>query len=99
MSVRIDTTGDQRDVTLVKGAHTWRFRCAPGDEPELLDHAARLASLNDGFDWFDAAVLAHTLGECIAREIKTSGAGRPDAAPSMSSSPRPDAATGIGRNA
>lgn len=101
MSVSINTNDARREVTLVKRGHTWRFACAPGEEPALLQEAARLAAdgqgSEDGFDWFDAAVLAHALGECIGSEIEGLVADRPGAALHLSSSPAPGAASRIGR--
>ncbi|MFG0274024.1 MAG: hypothetical protein ACF8QF_03095 [Phycisphaerales bacterium] len=98
MSVQIDSNDARREVTLIKRGHTWRFACAPGEEPALLDEAARLAEADDGFDWFDAAVLAHALGSCIGSELQGLVADRTGAAHFMSSSPQPDAATRIGNH-
>ena len=61
------TTDNQRPeaprvVTLVHGAHRWRFACLPGDERTLVAAAARVAMRGDTtLDLADAAILARRL--------------------------------------
>ncbi len=60
-------------ITLVSAGHTWRFRCAPGDEASLLAEIDALA--RDPlvpFDRFDAAIVAFKLGRLSAeRDAET----------------------------
>ncbi len=54
-------------LTLTKGRHTWRFRCASAEEPRLLSAIAELASdAGAGLDSFDLALLASQLQEHFA---------------------------------
>jgi len=64
--------GDDRRVTLVKGAHRWEFRCARGEESALLTRVSILAA-SDGvdLDWTDAALIARRLGRRLTAEITT----------------------------
>jgi hypothetical protein len=69
-------------VTLVVAGHTWRFRCAPGEEARLLAEIDALA--RDPlvpFDRFDAAVAAFRLGRASAPDHD-----RPHARPTSSRS-------------
>jgi len=53
----------RRTVTLVKAAHRWRFTWSVGDEQGLLCALADLAEERDnGFEWFDAAVVSQQMG-------------------------------------
>lgn len=54
----------ERRFTLLKGAHAWIFRCAPGDEQSVL-RAARAISArrHSGLDGFDVAALALQIGQ------------------------------------
>jgi len=51
-------------VTLLKGGHTWVFRCAPGEEQRVL-RAARAISARprSGLDGFDVAALSLQLNQ------------------------------------
>ncbi len=56
-----------RAMTLIKGGHSWRFEWSEGDERTLLHALADLAEKQTGgFEWFDAAVVSHTLGRRLA---------------------------------
>jgi hypothetical protein len=74
------TTHECHELVLrTREGHTWRFVCAPGDEPELVRAAQDLATRADApFDWFDAAALAHALAARLKR-LLGEGEG-PDAA-------------------
>ncbi|MDX2114415.1 MAG: hypothetical protein SFZ24_02175 [Planctomycetota bacterium] len=51
------------EITLVKGAHTWRFRFEPGEEPAVFACAAAITEQPaSGLDHFDLAILAYRLG-------------------------------------
>ncbi len=55
-------------ITLVSAGHTWRFRCAPGEEDRLLAEIDALArDPLEPFDRFDAAVVAFRLGRLAGR--------------------------------
>lgn len=56
----------RNEIVLRKGGEVYIFRYTPGgDEVELLDEIMRMAQkgseVEGGFDYFDAAVISHTL--------------------------------------
>jgi hypothetical protein len=58
-------------LSLVKGQHRYCFRYQTGDEPQVLDALVEMVNRRDvSFDWFDAAVLSHQLGQHLAKELK-----------------------------
>src|SRR5436309_148929 len=58
-------------LSLVKGQHRYCFRYRAGDEPQVLDALVEMVNRRDvSFDWFDAAVLSHQLGQHLAKELK-----------------------------
>lgn len=58
-------------LVLVKGAQRYVFRCAPGQEHELLLQLPRqVADPSSNLDWFDAAVLSHALGQRMRQRLK-----------------------------
>lgn len=61
----------RRELVLSKHAQQWVFRYAPGEEAALL-RALADAARDDAqpFDWFDAAVLAHQMGEQMQPDLK-----------------------------
>ena len=67
-------SGEQRPVrtlSLVKGPHRFCFRYEVGDESRVLDALVDMVSRREvPFDWFDAAVLSHQLGQHLAKELK-----------------------------
>ena len=67
-----DNQAGDRRVTLVKGDHRWEFRCARGEESDLLSRVSVLAA-SDGvdIDWTDAALIARQLGRRLTSEIHT----------------------------
>jgi hypothetical protein len=62
---------EQRSLSLVKGKHSFLFRYGPGDENVVLESLADLVKRRDlPFDWFDAAVLSHQLGQHLSKELQ-----------------------------
>jgi hypothetical protein len=60
-----------KTLSLMKGQHHFCFRYEVGDESKVLD--ALVEMVNEpaaGFDWFDAAVMSHQLGQHLAKELK-----------------------------
>ena len=60
-----------KTLSLVKGQHHFCFRYEVGAEAKVLD--ALVEMVNQGeltFDWFDAAVMSHQLGQHLAKELK-----------------------------
>jgi len=61
-----------KTLSLVKGSHQFSFKYEVGDEQKLLDALVEMVHRRDvPFDWFDAAVLSHQLGQHLATELKT----------------------------
>ena len=61
-----------RTLSLVKGRHQFCFRYEPGEEAKVLDALVEMVNSREHqFDWFDAAVLSHQLGQHLAKEMKT----------------------------
>ena len=60
-----------RTISLVKGAHTFCLRYEVGSEQLVLDSLAEMVKKRDvPFDWFDAAVLSHQLGQHLSKEMQ-----------------------------
>jgi len=58
-------------LSLVKGRHHFCFRYTVGDEGKVLESLVEMVNRRDlPFDWFDAAVLSHQLGQHLAKELK-----------------------------
>lgn len=59
-----------RELLLVKDGQRYTFRCAPGQEPQLLDQIIEMAR-DPGSDlqWFDAAMLSHQLGARMVDQL------------------------------
>lgn len=65
------TASNVRTLSLVKGQHHFCFRYEPGQESQVLDALIELVNKRENsFDWFDAAVLSHQLGQHLAKELK-----------------------------
>ncbi len=63
---------DTKTLSLVKGKEHFCFRYEVGDEAKVLDALIDMVHSRDlAFDWFDAAVLSHQLGQHLAKELKT----------------------------
>ena len=62
---------DGRDFVLVKDGRRLVFRCAPGDETQLIQRLAEMAEDPESeLTWFDAAVLSHQMGQRFDRTLK-----------------------------
>jgi hypothetical protein len=60
-----------KTLSLVKGNEHFCFRYEAGQEAKVLDSLIELVNRRDvAFDWFDAAVLSHQLGQHLAKELK-----------------------------
>ena len=60
-----------KTISLMKGNQHFCFRYEIGDEAKVLDALIDLVNRRDlPFDWFDAAVLSHQLGQHLAKELK-----------------------------
>lgn len=60
-----------KTLSLVKGTHRFNFSYEAGDEPRVLDALVDMVNRREmPFDWFDAAVLSHQLGQHLAKELK-----------------------------
>ena len=60
-----------KSISLVKGNQHFCFRYETGQEAKVLDALIDLVNRRDlPFDWFDAAVLSHQLGQHLAKELK-----------------------------
>ena len=59
-------------LTLSKGKHHFCFKYEAGQESVVLDTLVDMVHRREvPFDWFDAAVLSHQLGQHLAKELKT----------------------------
>ena len=62
---------ETRKLSLVKGQHRFSFSYEVGDEANVLDALVDMVNRREmPFDWFDAAVLSHQLGQHLAKELK-----------------------------
>jgi hypothetical protein len=60
-----------RTLNLVKGRHRFSFRYEVGQESKVLEALVEMVQKKQHpFDWFDAAVLSHQLGQHLAKELK-----------------------------
>jgi hypothetical protein len=60
-----------KTLSLVKGKQHFCFRYELGQEAQVLDALIDMVNRRDvSFDWFDAAVLSHQLGQHLAKELK-----------------------------
>ena len=61
----------QKTLSLVRGSDHFVFRYESGQEARVLDALVDMVNSPDvAFDWFDAAVLSHQLGQHLAGELK-----------------------------
>jgi hypothetical protein len=69
-------TGDMamtevKTLSLMKGAQHFCFRYESGEEAQVLDALVDMVNRRElSFDWFDAAVMSHQLGQHLAKELK-----------------------------
>lgn len=62
---------DMKTLSLVKGQQRFCFRYESGQEAKVLDALVEMVNRGEvGFDWFDAAVMSHQLGQHLAKELK-----------------------------
>ena len=60
-----------KTLTLAKGRHRYCFQYEVGQEALVLDSLVEMVNRRDlSFDWFDAAILSHQLGQHLAKELK-----------------------------
>jgi hypothetical protein len=60
-----------KTLSLMKGAQHFCFRYEPGEEAQVLDALVDMVNRRElSFDWFDAAVMSHQLGQHLAKELK-----------------------------
>jgi hypothetical protein len=60
-----------KTLSLVKGNQQFCFRYQVGEEAKVLESLIELVNRRElPFDWFDAAVLSHQLGQHLAKELK-----------------------------
>ena len=59
-----------RQLSLLKGPERYVFRYRVGDEADVIQAFAKLAT-DDArdFDWFDAAVLSYQMGRRLEKEM------------------------------
>ena len=59
-----------RQLSLVKGEERFVFRYQSGQEGEVIDAFAEMATdQTSAFDWFDAAVLSYQMGRRLETEL------------------------------
>jgi hypothetical protein len=64
-------TKSMRTLSLVKGKDQYLFRYEEGQEADVLHSLVDMVNRRDvSFDWFDAAVLSHQLGQHLSKELK-----------------------------
>ena len=64
------TTGI-KTLNLVKGKEQFCFRYEVGQESKVLESLIEMVNRRElTFDWFDAAVLSHQLGQHLSKELK-----------------------------
>jgi len=60
-----------KTLSLVKGKDQFLFRYEEGQESVVLRSLVDMVNRRDvAFDWFDAAVLSHQLGQHLSKELK-----------------------------
>lgn len=65
------SSNQSKTLSLVKGNQHFIFRYDVGQESKVLDTLIEFVNRADlSFDWFDAAVLSHQLGQHLAKELK-----------------------------
>lgn len=60
-----------KTLSLVKGKDQFFFKYEEGEESIVLQSLVEMVNRRDvSFDWFDAAVLSHQLGQHLSKELK-----------------------------
>jgi hypothetical protein len=63
---------NMKTLSLVKGKEHFCFRYEPGQEAAVLESLIEMVRRRElPFDWFDAAVLSHQLGQQLSKELQT----------------------------
>jgi hypothetical protein len=71
MTQQTGQADSMKTLSLVKGRQHFCFRYEAGQEGKVLDSLVEMVNRRDlAFDWFDAAVLSHQLGQHLAKELK-----------------------------
>jgi hypothetical protein len=66
-----EAAAETKTLSLVKGQHRFAFKYEVGRESLVLDALVEMVRRHEvPFDWFDAAVLSHQLGQHLAKELK-----------------------------
>lgn len=66
----MEAMSQTRQLSLVKGDERFIFRYQSGQEAEIIDSFASMASNPESkFDWFDAAVLSYQMGRRLETEL------------------------------
>lgn len=72
MNASKKTASKTKTLSLVKGKDHFCFRYEPGEEGAVLETLVEMVNRRElPFDWFDAAVLSHQLGQHLAKELKS----------------------------
>lgn len=62
---------ESRNIRLSKNGHEFRLSYQQGEEAHVLEALVEMVARRDlPFDWFDAAVMSHQLGEHLAKELQ-----------------------------
>ncbi len=68
----LEPCGRDDQLVLVKQGVRYVFDCAPGDEPRVIEQLqAMVADPNNDFNWFDAAVVSHQMGQRMSDRLST----------------------------
>ena len=71
MGQAIGETKTMKTLSLVKGDQYYCFRYEVGQEVKVLDALIETVRTSQNrFDWFDAAIMSHQLGQHLAKELK-----------------------------
>ncbi len=64
-------SSETKTLSLMKGGQHFCFRYEVGQESKVLESLIEMVNRRElTFDWFDAAVLSHQLGQHLAKELK-----------------------------
>jgi hypothetical protein len=67
----VTKTATVKTLSLVKGKEHFCFRYEVGQESRVLEALVDMVNRRElAFDWFDAAVISHQLGQHLAKELK-----------------------------
>jgi hypothetical protein len=62
---------EKKTLSLVKGQQHYCLRYESGEEAKVLDALVEMVNQRElSFDWFDAAVMSHQLGQHLAKELQ-----------------------------